>query len=60
MSAWVLVLIPFVLFVGLMVTTPSYLTIMINEPTGIKMIAIAFIMVIIGIFWLRRIIRIDV
>jgi tight adherence protein B len=60
MSAWVLVLIPFVLFVGLMVTTPSYLTIMINEPTGIKMISIAFIMVIIGIFWLRRIIRIDV
>jgi tight adherence protein B len=60
MSAWVLVLIPFVLFVGIMVTTPSYLTLMINEPAGIKMIAIAFVMVIIGIFWLRRIIRIDV
>jgi tight adherence protein B len=60
MSAWVLVLIPFVLFVGIMVTTPSYLTQLITEPEGIKMIVIAFIMVIIGIFWLRRIIRIDV
>mgnify|MGYP001812089052 CR=1 FL=1 len=60
MSAWVLVLIPFVLFVGIMVTTPSYLTQLINEPAGIKLISIAFIMVIIGIFWLRRIIRIDV
>ena len=60
MSAWVLVMIPFVLFVGLMVTTPSYLTIMINEPAGIKLIGIAFIMVVIGIFWLKRIIRIDV
>lgn len=60
MSAWVLVLIPFVLFVGLMVTTPSYLTIMVNEPAGIKLIGIAFIMIVIGIFWLRRIIRIEV
>jgi len=60
MSAWVLVLIPFVLFVGIMVTTPSYLTQMINEPAGIKMIGIAFIMIVIGIFWLKRIIRIDV
>jgi tight adherence protein B len=60
MSAWVLVLIPFLLFVGLMVTTPSYLTIMIKEPAGIKIISVAFLLVIIGIFWLRRIIRIDV
>lgn len=60
MSAWVLVLIPFVLFVGLMVTTPSYLTIMIEDPKGIKIISVAFTMVVIGIFWLRRIIRIEV
>jgi len=60
MSAWVLVLIPFTLFVGLMVTTPSYLTIMIKEPMGIKIISVAFVMVVIGIFWLRRIIRIEV
>ncbi|RLE24396.1 MAG: secretion system protein [Actinobacteria bacterium] len=60
MSAWVLVLIPFVLFVGLMVTSPNYLTDLITEPEGIKLLSIAFTMVIIGIFWLRRIIRIDV
>jgi len=60
MSAWVLVLIPFVLFVGLMVTSPGYLTDLITEPEGIKLISIAFVMVIIGIFWLRRIIRIDI
>ena len=60
MSAWVLVLIPFVLFVGLMVTTPSYLRIMIEDPMGIKIISVAFVMIVIGIFWLRRIIRIEV
>lgn len=60
MSAWVLVLIPFALFIGLMVTTPSYLTVMIEDPMGIKIISVAFVMVVIGIFWLRRIIRIEV
>lgn len=60
MSAWVLVLIPFALFLGLMVTTPSYLTIMLEEPMGIKIISVAFVMVVTGIFWLRRIIRIEV
>jgi len=60
MSAWVLVLIPFILFIGLMVTTPSYLTIMIEDPKGIKIILVSFTMIVIGIFWLRRIIRIEV
>ena len=60
MSAWVLVLIPFTLFVGLMVTSPSYLAIMVKDPLGIKIISVAFVMVVIGIFWLRRIIRIEV
>ena len=60
MSAWVLVLIPFVLFVGLMVTTPNYLPILVEEPLGVKIIAVAFTLVVIGIFWLRKIIRINV
>jgi len=60
MSAWVLVMIPFVLFLGIMATTPSYLEPLITDPGGIKIISIAFILIIIGIFWLRRIIRIDI
>lgn len=60
MSAWVLVLIPFALFLGLMVTSPTYLPILVSEPLGVKIVAVAFTLVVIGIFWLRRIIRIDV
>ena len=60
MSAWVLTMIPFVLFVGLMVTSPNYLTLLITEPAGIKLLSIAFTMIIVGIFWLKRIIRIEV
>ena len=60
MSAWILAMIPFVLFLGLMVTSPHYLTPLISEPEGIKIISIAFILIIIGIFWLKRILRIEV
>jgi len=60
MSAWILVLIPFTLFLGLMVTSPNYLKPLITDPAGMKIIAVAFVMIVIGIFWLRRIIRIDI
>jgi tight adherence protein B len=60
MSAWILALIPFVLFVGIMVTTPSYLELLITEPAGLKIITVAFLMLLIGIFWLRRILRIEI
>jgi len=60
MSAWILAMVPFVLFMGLMVTSPDYLTPLITEPAGIKIISIAFVMIIIGVFWLRRIIRIEI
>ena len=60
MSAWVLAMIPFVLFMGLMVTSPGYLTPLISDPAGMKIISIAFVMIVIGIFWLRRIIRIEI
>jgi tight adherence protein B len=60
MSAWILALVPFVLFLGLMVTSPDYLEPLISEPEGIRIIAIGFILIVIGIFWLRRILRIEI
>lgn len=60
MSAWVLSMIPFVLFIGLMITTPDYLPILIEEPLGRKIVAVSFTLLLIGIFWLRKIIRVDV
>lgn len=60
MSAWVLALVPLVLFAVLMVTTPDYLPILVDDARGQKMIAGAFIMATIGIFWIRKILRIEV
>jgi tight adherence protein B len=60
MSAWVLTLIPFILFIMIMVTTPDYLVILTDSPQGLKLITISSVGMIIGIYWLRRIIRIEV
>ncbi|MNQ69791.1 Bacterial type II secretion system protein F domain protein [compost metagenome] len=60
MSAWILVAIPFVLAIAIILTTPSYLPVLINDPTGHKLIIGAFCAMLIGIFWIRKIIRIQV
>jgi tight adherence protein B len=51
---------PFVLFVIISVTTPAYLPVLLDDPVGQKLVAFGFAMGVIGIFWIRRLIRIDV
>lgn len=60
MSAWVLAMVPMVLFAILMVTSPDYLPVLLDDPRGQKMIGVAFVMAGIGVFWIRRILRIEV
>jgi tight adherence protein B len=60
MSAWVLVAVPFVLTIMIMLTSPEYLPKLIKEPIGQKMVMAAFVMMMFGIFWIRKIIRIQV
>ena len=60
MSAWVLALVPLFLFATIWVTTPSYLPILIEDPRGHNMVIYGCISGIVGILWIRRIIRIEV
>jgi tight adherence protein B len=60
MSAWVLVAIPFVLAAVILVTTPSYMPLLLNDPLGHKLIIGAFGAMLLGILWIRKIIRIQV
>ncbi|NWL75557.1 secretion system protein [Pseudomonas taiwanensis] len=60
MSAWVLVAIPFVLCAAMMLTSPQYMPMLIKEPIGQRLAMAAFVAMILGIFWIRRIIRIQV
>jgi len=60
LSAWVLILVPFILFLIISITTPTYLQTLTEAEFGRTLIAWAFVMLIAGIFWIRRIIRINV
>lgn len=60
MSAWVLALLPMGLAAVLMLTSPSYLSGMIAHPSGMKIIGFAVCALLVGIFWMRQIIRIRV
>jgi tight adherence protein B len=60
LSAWVLAMVPLVLFSALMVTSPDYLPMMFDDPMGQKLLGFAFAWGAIGVLFLRRIIRIDV
>jgi tight adherence protein B len=59
MSAWVLALVPLGL-VGLMsIVSPNYLPILLTNPTGHKLLYGAGILQLLGVLWIRRIIRIE-
>jgi tight adherence protein B len=60
MSAWVLALVPLFLFALITVTTPDYLPTLTKDALGRKMIAAAVALGMVGIVWIRRIIRIRV
>jgi len=60
MSAWVLAMVPLVLFVSLHFTSPDYLPTMLDDERGHKMIAYGFFSGVVGILWIRKILRIEV
>lgn len=60
MSAWVLALVPLLLFAIISVTSPDYLPVLIGDPTGRIIVAFTFVWGCIGILLMRKIIRINV
>jgi tight adherence protein B len=60
MSAWILALIPLVLFAALSITQPNYLPVLVEDPLGRKLVAAAVILGTIGALWIRKILRIEV
>ena len=60
MSAWILALVPLVLFAVIWITSPDYLPMLLEEEAGQKMIIYGVVSGIIGIYWVKKIIRIEV
>lgn len=60
LSAWILTMVPFALFAVISFTTPEYLPVLLEDPVGRQAVMFGFVMMVGGIYWIRRIIRIDV
>jgi len=60
MSAWVLGLVPLILFGAMMIINPDYLPLLLEDPLGQQLAIFAFVWGAIGIFFIRHIIRIEV
>jgi tight adherence protein B len=60
MSAWVLALVPLGLVVMLSIASPNYLPVLLQHPIGHKLLYGAGILGVLGILWIRSIIRIEV
>lgn len=59
LSAWILALVPIILFGVIWITSPAYLPPFLAHPVGQKMLVFACVMMVVGVFWMRKIIRID-
>lgn len=60
LSAWILILVPFALTVILMLISPDYLSLFFNDPQGRQLVVVAFFSMLVGIIWIRKLIRIEV
>jgi len=60
LSAWILAMVPLVLFIIISLTTPTYLPVLVDDPIGQKLLIFGAISGVIGIIWIRKIIRIEV
>ncbi|MDF9397931.1 type II secretion system F family protein [Vibrio sp. 1180_3] len=59
-SAWILVLSPFALFVGLAIFNPTYVEPLYMDPRGMKIVSIGVVSLAIGAVWIRNIINFEV
>jgi tight adherence protein B len=60
MSAWVLALVPLTLFAALSIMQPQYLPVLVTDPLGRKLVAASLVLGMIGVLWIRKLLRIEV
>jgi tight adherence protein B len=60
LSAWVLGILPFAVAFLISILNPGFLRVLYTDPTGIKMVGAALVMMVFGVIWMRKIIRIHV
>lgn len=58
LSAWILVLLPVVVFLFILLVRPSYLEIFFSNILGILALVIAVILLIVGSFWMMAVVKV--
>ncbi len=59
-SAWVLTMTPFVLFVLISLVNPDYMPMLTESPRGGDIILLALVLIVVGVFWIKKILNIKV
>ena len=60
MSAWILGLLPFAVMLVLTVVNPNYVSFLWTDPSGVRLMWYAAGMILFGVIWLRKVIRIRI
>jgi len=60
MSAWVLGLLPFAVMLGMTISSPTYISVLWTDPIGVRLLWYGAGMILIGVLWLRKLIRIRI
>ncbi|SEB21212.1 type II secretion system F family protein [Paraburkholderia sartisoli] len=60
LSAWILGILPFAMALLISIVNPGFLRILWTDPTGLKMLGVALAMMMFGVIWMRKVIRIHV
>jgi tight adherence protein B len=60
LSAWILIALPFVTAAIVNIMTPKFMAVLWTDPAGIQLVGVALFSMVIGVVWMRKIIRIRV
>src|SRR5471032_1158931 len=60
MSAWILGLMPIVILMVMSVASPKYISVLWTDPTGLRMLWYGAAASVVGVVWMRRVVRIRV
>lgn len=60
LSAWILVLLPFVTAGLMSLINPGFLDVLWQDDTGVRVVQFAAVLMVVGVFWIRRTISIRV
>lgn len=60
LSAWILTLLPFVTALLINLVSPGFMEVLWKDPAGLKLIFVALVAMVVGVFWMWRIVQIRV